>query len=70
MLVFNVLRLNVLGRKGTMSFCNSMMEGCVSGNIRGIQGALVLDKQVDHRHGTDSGSPVQGVLAPFVPHTS
>lgn len=31
-----------------------------------VQGALVLEQEVDHRHGAHSSGPVDGVLPPAV----
>jgi len=52
----------------TVSLRDCMMQRCISGDIGGIQRALVLDQEVDHGHRTNSRSPVEGVLAPFVPN--
>lgn len=50
-----------------MSLSDCMMQSCVSGDICGVQWALVLDQQVDHGHRADGGSPMEGILASFIP---
>ncbi len=50
-----------------MTFGNCMVQSRISSNVGRIQGAAVLQKQVDHGDGPDSGGSVQGVLPPLIP---
>jgi hypothetical protein len=50
-----------------MPLGDCVMQCCVSGQIGCIQRAFVLDQEVDHGHRTDGGSPMEGILAPFIP---